>query len=413
LTGPVGGGSTWAAGHIHANFGFPIFSLSKYVHEKCLELGLPENVESLQDVGNDLRAKFGRNHLAVRCIQDINTSTSNSDTVIIDSIRNVGEINYFRRFPRFFCIAIDAPKNTRKYRKSNVPDFDSYDARDSEEDFSHGQQVRQCMYSSDIIIDNRKQLEAKSDLEDEFVRNYLLPNINLILSPKSKLPRSDETMMTLAYAQSLRSQCLKRSVGAVIATDDGDVVSTGHNDVPSSMDSCKRLYGRCYKDKVRVAKLRDIERCPKCGSDLAISVVCPKCDNSYSHFDIVCSKDGCGTELNASIKCSNPECAIDIIDKFDVKDLSRCRSLHAEENAIIKLTRFGGGVPLRNASIYVTTFPCNQCANKITQVGINRVVYVEPYPDKESLQILKDGGVKIQPFYGVKSHAYFRLYGGM
>jgi deoxycytidylate deaminase len=39
------------------------------------------------------------------------------------------------------------------------------------------------------------------------------------------------------------------------------------------------------------------------------------------------------------------------------------------------------------------------------------VIYVEPYPDEESVEILSEVGVRADKFEGVKARAYFRLFG--
>ena len=46
---------------------------------------------------------------------------------------------------------------------------------------------------------------------------------------------------------------------------------------------------------------------------------------------------------------------------------------HAEENAILNYR--GDFTALSNASIYVSLFPCNNCAKMIAQSGIKEVVY--------------------------------------
>lgn len=45
--------------------------------------------------------------------------------------------------------------------------------------------------------------------------------------------------------------------------------------------------------------------------------------------------------------------------------------VHAEPNAILNST-----VSLKNATIYVTLFPCNECAKLIIQSGIKEIVYM-------------------------------------
>lgn len=67
--------------------------------------------------------------------------------------------------------------------------------------------------------------------------------------------------------------------------------------------------------------------------------------------------------------------------------------VHAEPNAILNST-----VSLDNASLYVTLFPCNECAKLIVQSGIKEVVYLEDkYHDKDmfkaSRKMFRSAGV--------------------
>ena len=64
-----------------------------------------------------------------------------------------------------------------------------------------------------------------------------------------------------------------------------------------------------------------------------------------------------------------------------------------EENAIVNLARNGRSVPLEECVLYTTTYPCRMCANKIANVGIKQVVYLEPYPDQRAK-------FKFRPFRG-------------
>lgn len=72
---------------------------------------------------------------------------------------------------------------------------------------------------------------------------------------------------------------------------------------------------------------------------------------------------------------------------------------HAELNAI--LNRSTGS--LKNARIYVSLFPCNECAKAIIQSGIKEVIYGEDkYADtdgvKASKRMFEMAGVKIRQY---------------
>lgn len=67
--------------------------------------------------------------------------------------------------------------------------------------------------------------------------------------------------------------------------------------------------------------------------------------------------------------------------------------VHAEPNAILNAT-----VPLEGARIYVTLFPCNECAKLIIQSGIREIIYLsDKYAgtdtDKAAKRLLKAAGV--------------------
>ena len=56
--------------------------------------------------------------------------------------------------------------------------------------------------------------------------------------------------------------------------------------------------------------------------------------------------------------------------------------VHAEPNAILNST-----VSLENATLYVTLFPCNDCAKLIIQSGIKELVFLEDkYHDEDSFK---------------------------
>lgn len=76
--------------------------------------------------------------------------------------------------------------------------------------------------------------------------------------------------------------------------------------------------------------------------------------------------------------------------------------VHAELNAILNST-----VPLKNCSIYVSLFPCNECAKAIIQSGITEVVYEsDKYADTDSVKASKkmfeSAGVKLRQIKPIK-----------
>lgn len=57
------------------------------------------------------------------------------------------------------------------------------------------------------------------------------------------------------------------------------------------------------------------------------------------------------------------------------------------------------------ATVYVTHFPCNECAKELIQVGVRRVVYREPYVTasgltQASIRMFNTVGVRYEAFQG-------------
>ena len=72
-------------------------------------------------------------------------------------------------------------------------------------------------------------------------------------------------------------------------------------------------------------------------------------------------------------------------------------STHSELNAILN---YRGG-SLEGSKLYVTLFPCNECAKAIIQSGIKEVVFRDnKYPDSDSVKastiMLTQAGVKLR-----------------
>lgn len=73
-----------------------------------------------------------------------------------------------------------------------------------------------------------------------------------------------------------------------------------------------------------------------------------------------------------------------------------CYAVHAEQNAIIQAARLG--MPIVGSTLYCTHQPCVICAKMLINAGVERIVYVEGYPDQFSLQLLTEGGVTVEQY---------------
>ncbi len=68
-------------------------------------------------------------------------------------------------------------------------------------------------------------------------------------------------------------------------------------------------------------------------------------------------------------------------------------AMHGERGVIAEAAR--KGVPLLDAELYVTTFPCSDCANWIVVAGIKRVFFTGGYSNLNGQKTLRDHGVEL------------------
>jgi dCMP deaminase len=73
-----------------------------------------------------------------------------------------------------------------------------------------------------------------------------------------------------------------------------------------------------------------------------------------------------------------------------------CRGLHAEQNAIIQAAKHG--VNIAEATLYCTDSPCIICTKMLINAGIKQIVYLRGYPDRLSLEMLAEAGLKYHQF---------------
>lgn len=68
-------------------------------------------------------------------------------------------------------------------------------------------------------------------------------------------------------------------------------------------------------------------------------------------------------------------------------------SIHAEASLIAQAAR--DGFKTAGSTLYVTTFPCPNCARLISEAGVTEVYYEKGFSRLDGEQVLKDFGVKI------------------
>lgn len=369
-----------------------------------------EFIKLMQNSGDDIR-KYGSliyneginsnpNNIfvlpeTVRRILKAYRVAKNKKYFVIDAFRNPYEVEFFkRRYNEFYLISIQRDEKERCTALSELKKDEQLELKNREqgkkvadrtnnnaEDWVTSQNIKECSFKADIFINNKNDTTKRWP--------HLIYNIIKILSlaanPGYIKPSNDERCMQIAMAARQCSGCLSRQVGAVVSNDKGFILGVGWNDPPEGQTPC------AYR------RIKDLFIAPETGMF-----------SSYELSDIF--KNAIKKKYGAND--SNPFCFADELKNIRGKKQAEfTRALHAEENAFFQALTHGT-TAIANGTLYTTDSPCNLCAKKAYHLGINRVVYIDDYPDIAIDQTLFSGSKKIgiDKFEGITGSAYYRLF---
>ncbi len=143
--------------------GIPVIRMGDLVWEETKRQGKQLNDKNVGSVANNMRKEFGMDVWAKRTVEKIH-SLKKAPYLVIDGVRNLEEIEYFKKELGldFFVVAIDAPDELRRKRAiSRGRTDDSTDLKDLEErdkrEISWG--LQKVIADADIVIPNNGSLE--------------------------------------------------------------------------------------------------------------------------------------------------------------------------------------------------------------------------------------------------------------
>lgn len=174
VVGPIGSGKSVLVDTLIEK-GYTNLRTPSALYEEAAKRGIPRERKPLQDLGNELRAQYGPGYLAEKLVERMEKGKD----YVIDSIRNPGEIEVFRKLEGFVLIGFNAPIERRlewliKRRKvgdpKNIDEIKAMDARDrGEGEAAHGQNVDACYALADVKIINNGTFEQLTDKVSELL----------------------------------------------------------------------------------------------------------------------------------------------------------------------------------------------------------------------------------------------------
>jgi len=236
--------------------GFYYLSLSDVIREELKSEGREITRESLIEKGNSLRAEYGPGVLATKTAAVV----QNDRNYVIDSIRNPAEVAELRKLAGFFLFHVTAPPEVR---------FDRMRSRDREEDPKTFEAFMKIEKMEAKNAERTKQnIDETVKLADKTVVNdtnlaELYDKTDAALGElsgqfKQDRPGWDDYFMSIAKVVSLRSNCVKRKVAAIIVRDKR-IVSTGYNGTPRGTRNCSD--GGCPRCNNFAEAGKNLEEC--------------------------------------------------------------------------------------------------------------------------------------------------------
>ncbi|MGH9517685.1 MAG: anti-phage dCTP deaminase [Terriglobales bacterium] len=342
---------------------------------------------------------------------------------ILRSLKNPRELETLRNVydSAFYLVAAYSPHEARRDHlakriaesRSEYPVDRHFDKaehliqRDQEEiGLPHGQNVRGIFHRADVFVDTTNS---------ESLKRSVSRLVELLFGNTFHTPTRQEYAMFHAQASALRSSEPGRQVGAAIATDEGDIVSVGANEVPKAggglywcgdtPDAREFSIAQAVSEPYLESNQRHIR-------NLVADTIKHLINASW--FDN--QKAALGIEQLVNLALDNPNPALPA--GAQIRTLTEFgRAVHAEMAALIDAAR--RGVSVKNCTMFVTTFPCHLCARHIVAAGIRKVVYIEPYakslaadlyPDSIAIEGGSNDKVVFEPFVGVSPRQYVKLF---
>ena len=231
LTGLNAAGKGAVAEFLKAS-GFTFHSLSDVIRDTLAARSEPPTRENMIRVGNELRTVGGPAALAIAILKRLDDAHNH----VVDSFRNPAEVLAFRERGDYALVEVQAPEAVRFARirgRGRIGDpHDLATFRELEQRELTGDPAGQQLLATAALADHRVVNDG-----DLAALNAQLAPLVLALLQSQKRPGWDDYLMSIAHEVALRSNCIKRRVGAVIAKD-RRIVSTGYNGTPRGAPNC-------------------------------------------------------------------------------------------------------------------------------------------------------------------------------
>ena len=347
--------------------------------------------------------------------------------VVIDSFRNPYDVTFFKdRYSAFYLFSVNSNKLDRKNRLNKIglddTEIDELNEKKQTEEETVDcyafcrHNIDKCIELSDVYLYNPYEENKISDILKKDIIRY----VSLIMHPGLITPTHIERCMQMAYNAKVNSGCISRQVGAVVTDENFAIKSIGWNEVPEGQVPCNLRNIESFKTRKDEDAFSKHELDDKDFKEIINfynnHIECIKKDyktakqeSEETELDKTAEQESQKTILDGR---TIPYCFKDIHNGIESKyNQVHTRSLHAEENAFLQISKHGG-MGVKNGNLFTTASPCELCAKKSYQLGIKNIYYIDLYPGISEDHILKNGknGPNLKLFQGAIGRAYTQMY---
>lgn len=382
----------------------------------------PEYYQERMSAGDNLREAFkSGDALAAYAIAKIRQNRDSTTegrrnqeravASIIRTIKHPEEVELFRLVygSRFILIGVSSPESERidhltellckqqstfdrPEMRSLATQLISRDEQDAE-NLEYGQRVRETFSNANAFV----EISRGHSSEKEIKRL-----VGLLFGRPFIAPTRQEQSMFTAWSAAFRSTAFGRQVGAALTNPAGDLIATGTNEVPAPGG------GEYWEGDT--PDHRDFRHQADFNQQTTLQVIANMFDglNKAGWLKDEWSQKGAGELARTALdKSSTPAGPLSGRRVRDIIEFGRIA--HAEMSAISSAAR--RGIPTQGATLYTTTYPCHMCGRMIINAGIERVIYVDPYP--KSMVPSMYGDMISETLSDKDSHVIFQRFVGI
>ncbi|MGI4791100.1 MAG: anti-phage dCTP deaminase [Janthinobacterium lividum] len=362
-----------------------------------------QKIKHLQEMGNAFRRKLeDKSALARAGIAAIRAErghqSGNPDlpvqacAYIIRQLKHPAEVDLLHQVygSSFLLIAGHAP---RELRATLLAD------KMAREDRKPGEGNRYKSHAYEIITtDEKEDDEYGQHTTDTYPKADFFANlgensgehqvgrlVELVFGHPFHTPSPEESAMYQAHAVSLKSADENRQVGAAIVhlhvvdkkIRNADVIAVGMNEVPRRGGGFYFMDSPDPRDQWLAAYAKE-DRAKEIKVSALTELIAKIQTKNWLVTDIA--------EQDASNLAERLLPDLKGTQFMNIGEFSR--PVHAEMAALIDSAR--RGVSVNGHTMFVTTFPCHNCAKHIIAAGLRKVVYLEPYAKSRAHNLYKE-----------------------